>query len=213
MSYATSAHAFLRILQPSWYGGLFTVLFGIVTVAAFFIPLFYEGSGADRYFDSAKLQNTELYYDFNRLSVAVESSDFAGDVAVFVFWALVGLALYYILLSVVGVASNTIRFIQLVEYFKADRKRLEAEALVRLLLRLTAIFGLYLAYDLFISTALPYLIYVTHKALLVTPLLGFLYLLSACLIWILIVHGLVILVRLMLLKYRILRSSTDIISY
>jgi hypothetical protein len=212
MSYASSAHATLRLLQPSWYGGLFTIIGSIITIATIFIPLFYEGSWADVYFDTAKRNNTGFFSDFSRLSTAIESSDFAGDMAVFVVWALVGLALYYVLLSIAGAASGTFQFLQLITYFKADRNRLGTEAVIRLVIRLTAIVSIYGLYTFFVSDILSYVVIFTRKALFVSPYIGLLYIAFACILLIVSVHTLVILVRIMLLKYRIFRGAVDTIT-
>lgn len=212
MSYASSAHATLRLLQPSWYGGLFTVIFSIITIATIFIPLFYEGSWADIYFDTAKRNNTGFFSDYSRLSTTIESSDFAGDVAVFVVWALAGLALYYVLLSIAGAASGTLRFLQLISYFKTDRNRIGTEALIRLVIRLTAIVSIYGLYTFFVSNIVSYVVFFTHKALFVSPYIGLLYVTLACVLLILSVHALVVLVRIMLLKYRIFRGMVDTIA-
>jgi hypothetical protein len=209
MSYASSAHAFLRLLQPSWHGGLFTILFGVVTVGILFVPLFYDGSWADLYFDTAKKNNTVFYTDYSQLSSAVESSDFAGDVAVFVVWSLAGLAIYFVLASILETASHTFRFIQLLEYFKSDRQRLGVEALVRLTVRLSALVGVYLLYTYAVSDIVPFIIYATHKSLHAELLPGILYLLLAGVLLSLTAHVLVILMRIMLLKYRIFRSNSD----
>ena len=209
MNNASSAHAISRLLQPSWYGGLFTILFGIVTVAILFIPLFYEGSWADLYFDTAKKNNTVFFTDYSRLSSAVESSEFAGDVAIFVVWALAGLAIYFVLASIFETASHTFRFFQLFEYFKTDRQRLGVEALVRLTLRLSALLGVYLLYMYAVSDIVPFIIYATHKSLHVELLQGALYLLLAGVLLSVTAHVLVVLMRIMLLKYRIFRSSSD----
>lgn len=211
MSYTSPHHIFLRLLQPSWYGGLLTLLFSIAVVATLVVPSFYKGSLADIYFETASSQSG-IFTDYDRLSQGIESSNAVGNAAVFVAWALVGLAVYYVVLSLVKAASDSIHFIQLVEYFKVGRRRIVAETLIRLLVRLGAIAGLYIVYKLSIGTLIPYILYFTHKALYVSVLQATLYLVFAFLLLALTVHALIVLVRLLLLRYRIIKNS-DNISY
>lgn len=197
----------IRILTPSWYGGLLALILTTVIVGYMVVPSLYAGSQFYQYFSSSDYADAKLTRDFQSVNIAVNTSSFSGDAAIFVIWSLVGLALYYIVLSLLRVGTNTVTFFEILEYFKRDREAIEREALIKLSVRLCGLLSLFVLYRFMMSYVLPYALIFSAKALESSPLLATGYVVAIAGSILLTIHIGVVLLRVILLRPRVFRAS------
>lgn len=203
MSSRSHFHTFVRIIQPSLLSSVATAIISLVLALVLLAPSLYRGSDFALYFDSLNIRETTGYEEYQLVSNAINTSELAANISVFVAWMMIGFIAYSIVLSLVKVVGSIIRFVRDVEYFKADRNRIALEASVHLGIRVGAALTLYGLYLLFMKFGLTYIFVFAHQALSGSLLTGAWYVFLMGLIVACGVHVFVILARLALLRIRV----------
>lgn len=197
----------MRLLTPSWYGGLLTVALAMAIIGYLVVPSFYEVSPIYNYLSTVDYRRSPLSDNVAMVSAAINANPRLGDLAIFILWSLTGAALYYMILSFLRVGTNTITFIQIFQYFKNDRTQIEREIVVRLGIRLAAIVGLCGLYFGTVWIGLPYLFIYSERILGYSSLSAFIGAIGLIILTAFVIHIGVILVRIMLLRPRVFRPK------
>lgn len=200
-----------NVLLPSRYGIFIMIVFAIALTVLFALPSILQESGIAGYLSLVKEGEVELavYSDYEQVSERINTSKFAADSSVFIFWSVVGLLLYAGVLALLHVIDETRKFANELENAKQSRREIAVSAAEKLLVRLIAITALY-GWMLFMRAILPWIL-ATASGIFTSGLAsgvwqGFLVLVSL----IVSIHIGVVSLRLLFLRTRLLVGSTTL---
>lgn len=197
---------FLQLIMPSWFEAAVVFLVATIAVVLLVTPSLYAGSEFEVYFSYVERNPTELQAGYNELSEKVNTSELAADISVFGLWALVGLAGYAIISSIMRVIRQTAQFHDELEYSHTDKRAVIIESVIHLGVRLLAVGGLYILLMLLLTRAVP-LFALQFRSL--NPSDTLLFITNCLLAGALIVvstHAVTILLRLVALRTRVFYS-------
>lgn len=209
MSNQSNLHLLGRLFQPSFLSVSVTTVASLAVVAVLLVPSLYKNSEFAQYFNLTELQKTSTYDDYQLISDRLNNSEVAADSSVFIIWMIIGLLSYTVVASIAKLIASGVRFVQDVEYFKADRERIAREAIVHLIIRLVAAVGLYCFYLLLVPYVAAYVLAFARAALGGSLLEGVWYIVLMSLIVAASIHVVVILLRLVLLRVRVFFNRYD----
>lgn len=213
MSYVSRFHVLKQMLAFSFVEMLLAVVLSLIFLVLFIIPLIIADTPYGEYFHADLLRQSETFLNFERISIAVNSSQFAGDAAVFIAWAVAGLIAYFIFEAFINSVRSAAIYANVMEHFKQQRLEVSERLVARIFVRIATLGGILVLYKLTFTWGIPTVVFLVQHAA-EASLFGALWRITLALVLVLaIVHLFVILLRTMLLKtrifYTIYNSSSD----
>lgn len=209
MADLSRAHIIKVLLSPSWYEAVVLIVVSLALTVAAIVPLLYQQGGYASTFNLSDTENTEIYQSISGVGEAVNSSDAASTVAVFMFWAFVGLVVFFAIDAALRWAAAFSSFMESVRLARTSHAHFEAEGLQRFGIRVAAAAGLYLLYLAVFTWLLPLVLLLAHRSLDAGRLQAVLNIVGITLLVAMTIHVAVILVRLLLLRVRVFSSPLD----
>lgn len=204
MSSASSVpHTLVRLLQPSFFSLVATFVISISAVLVLLAPQLYRGSDFALYFNSLNIEQTTGYGQYRAVSNAVNTSNLAADISVFVVWMMIGFVAYSIVMSLAKLLGGLVHFVRDIEYFRENRRRIVIEAFLHLVVRIGAALTIYGLYLLFMKFGLTYIFIFAYEALAGSWLMGVWYVFLMGIILAFCVHIFVVLARVAALRIRV----------
>jgi hypothetical protein len=199
----------LKILAPSFSSTTISLL-GAVSVVVFVLtPFFYRGSYLEQYGEALVKARGGLNESYTVISQEINSSELVGNIVIFCVWAVVGLAIYYLVLSLLSLVFDVMRFASLLGYGSRDNKSIIMEAGERLALRVLGIVGLGVFTVFALQIAAPAILTLIAASFSSSYVLGALYLIASVLFLTAIVHIVVVLLRVIFLRTRLIFRDYD----
>ncbi|HRJ06054.1 MAG TPA: hypothetical protein PK096_00595 [Candidatus Saccharibacteria bacterium] len=192
-----------ELLAPSISSAIVALVGAALAVAFLLLPQLFNNDHVSQYFEFARENQNGLLQRYDEVNVALNSSEVAANLAVFMIWGLAGLVGYALVSSMGRGIRNFIQFEQTVEYFERDRRAIIREALIHTTVRLVAVGLIVCLYFLGMYVILPVAFVATQAAFNAPVLLGTISIFGAFLLTLLSIHVLVLLVRLLLLRTRV----------
>lgn len=131
------------------------LLAGMLAIAL--VPSLYHASGFAWYFDYLAQHPSDAYRQYQGLSTEINSSELAGNTAVFMVWALVGLGGYVLAMAVFTFFAKTKRLAQDLEDEHTDRLGVLGHTLLQLIVRCVGIAMLLILVKVFSAHIVPFL--------------------------------------------------------
>lgn len=184
-------------------GGSAVSLFLLVLLGFVFILSSFTENGYIREAFSQVAVNETAANRYQQVSLAINSSELVGNAVIFAVWAVIGLVLF----NLVWVLMSSKRSIsELARLFVIRHRAQEAfqERAVQMTIRVAALILLIGLLILFVTWLLPYLITAFDTTLLVGPIEYAAAIISVWLVLVACGHLAVVLLRCMLLRYRLL---------
>jgi hypothetical protein len=201
---------FTRILEPSWAGSVFSLLFAAVITSVLVLPVLLDDPLLQSYIKLVETTDAGFASDVTRLGELIFQSEIAGIVSVFLFWSVAGLILYFALQSILDTVSNTVRFMKVFNYFKYQRKEIEHELFLAFAVRVIALICMYGFYYATITLIVPTILLILSQGLdsgwfiaLSSAVASFVTISVMC-------HIIIVLTRIILLRYRIFKPSYEL---
>ncbi len=151
-------NAFGRLLTPSWLSGLVVVVASLAIVFGAIGELHYSGSAWQQLLAAQHGAGKPLSVNSQTLSNNITASTFVSIVPLLIFWAGIGLIVYWFAAGIVGAFQNLIDLKQEMNYVHANRNVLIRQSIIHLLVRLIVlvVWIVYIRYSL--HFLLPYVI-------------------------------------------------------
>ncbi len=200
---------FRKLLQPSFMGSLISIATALAIVGTTMYTIVSRTDVFNYYFPDLAGKDIAFYDNYQRVSDAINSNDLVGNGVIFIIWAIIGLALYYIIIGIIVATTDARQFLDHLSYVHTNKVIEWHDALIGLLLRVIAMISLIGFIDLFMTHFLPYCLSLVKNALVETGYVSILDTLQAVVIIALSIHIVVILVRLFLLRVRIFFGKYD----
>lgn len=160
-------------------------------------------------FEAHQANTVTSTFGFKTITDNLAQYDIINNAPLFLFWAGIGIVVYFFAVSIMGALSSAVEMEQELEYVNAPRERLIKAAALKTVIRLVLL-GLWLAYlQLFLHILLPYVLGAAHVAATSTRTVGMLYAMLAVGILFLSIQGHVTLIRLVALRTRIFGSAAE----
>jgi len=207
MADLSRTHIVKALFTPSWSEVTITILLSIATVLMVVVPQLYERSSYSAYLNLDTASQTDVYQNISNVTQAINSSTFASTVAVFMFWAFIGLVVFFLVDTLLRSLESMTSFLDAIHLSRRNRAHLEVEGLTRLGIRVAAAAGLYLLYQAFITRLLPAALLLSHRSLDAGRLSAVLYMVGSMVLLTLTIHVAVILLRLLFLRVRVFGSN------
>lgn len=177
-------------------------LASLIIVCALVFPVIYTHSSLALYFSYEQQHPGTAYQSFSVLQQQVNTSPFAADATLFIFWAGIGLLSYALIETVYKAIQHLRRVGDDLSYRSFNHATILRELLLHIVVRLAAIVGLYLLLTVVLKVLLPYSFYVYET------LSGISWQLAWCAVvtWIataLVLHVFIVLLRIALLRTRV----------
>lgn len=199
----------LIILAPSFLSGLASVIFSVSVIAAVLTPFLYLGSYLEQYRQAISIYSGNLQETYGRISEQLNSSEVVANIVVFCAWAVVGFAVYYLVLSFLSFFINVVTFTQLLGFKNSDKKSIIIQAFEQLLVRTAGLAALALFLLFAFQVLVPVVPTLLAAALSSPPVLGAVYVLAAAVFLIAGLHVVVVLLRVIFLRIRLIPWMYD----
>ncbi|MCA9325149.1 hypothetical protein KDA23_03745 [Candidatus Saccharibacteria bacterium] len=209
MADLSRTHILKTLLRPSWYESVVVIVTSIGLTAAIFVPMLYKHAGFATTLNLDSASGTEAYQSISKIGAAVNTSDAVSTVTVFMFWAFVGLVVFFLIDAGLRWAAAASSFLQSVRTARNKHSHIEVDGLERLTIRVGAATGLYLLFWIVSTWALPWVLLIAHQSLEANRLQATINLVGIALVISVVCHTAVILVRLALLRVRVFGSPLD----
>lgn len=201
--------SFLNVLAPSFLSGFVSVLLSIAVIGVVLTPILFKGSYLEQYGEAVKDNPGDWYATYVQITNELNSSEAIANIAVFCAWAVVGFAMYYLVVSILSLFVNVVSFAHLLGFKNTDKKTLVAEASVHLLIRTLGIIGLALFLIVTLQLLVPAILTIIAAAFSSSLIIGALYILAAgVFIWA-ILHIIVVFIRIIFLRVRLISWMYD----
>jgi hypothetical protein len=200
---------FLKILAPSISSGTIAVTLAVSVVVTVLTPYFYKGSYLEQYGEILVKTRGEMNETYAMISRELNSSELVGNIVIFCLWAIMGFAVYYLLLSLLSLVIDVMRFASLLGYGSSNNKSIVMEAGERLALRVLGIVSLGVFLVVVFLVALPAILTLIAASFSSSYVLGAVYLTASVLFLAAIVHIVVVLLRVIFLRTRLIFQPYD----
>jgi hypothetical protein len=130
----------------------------IISIAIFIaFSIFNHNNYLQLYFDSLKSAST-ITQNYERVSTQINSNEYVANGTIFIFWAIVGLLVYYLVYFLFISERNMESFFHTLFTRGVDRVDLLEHAFASMGIRVLAVIGLLVETVLFVRSMLPHLI-------------------------------------------------------
>lgn len=202
----------LRIIAPSFLSGLMALLAAAAVIFTVLTPFFYKGSYLEQYGELLQRSKGGPRDIYAFLTRELNSNELVGNIVIFCVWAIVGFALYYLVLSLLSLIVDIVRFANLLGYEKSEKRTIIIEASERLITRIFGVVGLAAFVIVSLEILIPGILTVIAASFSSPLLFSVLYIIASVLFLATIFHVVVVLLRVIFLRTRLIfriYSSTD----
>ncbi|HEV2412657.1 MAG TPA: hypothetical protein VGS28_02510 [Candidatus Saccharimonadales bacterium] len=141
------------LLTPSWVSGSIAVFAGTLAVGIPFLSTAYFSSA----FKGVHLVHSmDFTAATNSVSHAITNNIYMSDAPIFIFWGLIGLASYFIVNAILEGYRTARNMTDEMGYFKADKKSLEEELAVHMLIRTAGLIIWWPVFHYLLYSLFPY---------------------------------------------------------
>lgn len=206
----TALNKIWQLITPSWLSGLIAGIASMAIVIGVIVISQYQSSELrQELFEAHQANTVTSTFGFKTITDNLAQYDIINNAPLFLFWAGIGIVVYFFAVSIMGALSSAVEMEQELEYVNAPRERLIKAAALKTVIRLVLL-GLWLAYlQLFLHILLPYVLGAAHVAATSTRATGMLYAMLAVGILFLSIQGHVMLIRLVVLRTRVFGSAAE----
>jgi hypothetical protein len=199
-----------QLITPSWFSGLFAGVLSMAVVVAVIIVSQYQSSALrQELFEAHQVSTASSTFGFKTVTDNLAHNSIVNNAPLFLFWAGIGVIVYFFAVSIMGALSSAVEMEQELEYVNAPRERLIKSAAIKTIVRLL-ILGVWLVYlQVFLRILLPYVLGAAHVAATSSRAVGMLYAMLAVAILFLSLQMHVTLFRLVFLRTRVFGSSLE----
>lgn len=197
-------------LVPSWLSGFAAGLTSLA-VATWTIAISnFRGSNLRQELFEARHSGVAMStFDFKTITNNLARNHFISNMPLFLFWAGIGVIVYFFAVSIAGAFSNAIEMERELAYVHAPRQRLVRTAALHTILRLVML-GVWIVYlQVFLRILLPYSLGAAHVAASSALLNGVAYSVLAVVVLFVALQIHVVMLRLIFLRTRIFGSSAE----
>jgi hypothetical protein len=199
----------LKALTPSSFSVLLCTLITLAIVGGTIGIYSYKGSGLEQEViqyrgQKAQTQNNNFQDYFAVEKSNVSTNEFLGNIPLMVFWGVVGIAVYFLIISVAAGFSQLSFTTHELDYINVERTKILKEIGLHLSVRVVAGLSLLVLLRWFLAILLPYVLSLSRIAAnAIITLNGIVYtVVAASLLWG-FAHILTVLLRLVFLRTRI----------
>ena len=154
----------IEIFKPSQLEILLGVSIGLIAVGGLIYTIFFSSPEVSLYFDYQAENPSGAYATYQQANESVNSSEFAADASVFTFWSSIGLLSYAIVLGIGKMIQNFKQFESDITNRYIDKRAVLRDALLRILVRLIGVVGLYYSLITITSALVPFLLISVQRA-------------------------------------------------
>ena len=197
------------LLTPSWFSGLVAFLVGIIVIGGT-VLLTRIGSATEQ-----SVLGLHSIYRHSSLGINADdvgqhlgSNSIFNNAILFVLWGSVGLVVYSAVQGIINELNHTDDMLHEMHYVHANRQSILRDAIFRAVTRLAALAGWWILAWAMLHKILPYAIASAHlSAYNLSNIHEWLHTLIGFCLCLLGIHGLVILLRLIILRPRLTGNS------
>lgn len=195
----------IDLLLPSRYGAVLMILIAVCAMAMLGLPGVLQRSGISEYFSLLKEGEAEstVYANYQEVDERINSSKFAADSSVFVFWSVVGLLAYTGVLALKRVFDAARELVEETGYAKWGKREIWVNAAIKLLIQLTAIALLFAWSIALLRIVLPFAITSMTRAVTLGVVPGIWYGLLVFVVLVVCLHITNVLLRMLFLRTRL----------
>jgi hypothetical protein len=196
----------LTVLAPSFLSLFVSLIAAVALIAWVLLPFFYRGSYMERYGEvliSAR-GDRDIFGVYAIISSELNSSDLVGNIAVFCVWAIAGLAIYYLIVSLLSLVMDLVRFAQILGYENSDKKSIVIEAVERLTLRTLGVVGFGMFVAITLQLIVPAILTLVAASFSSLSVMAAVYLIASVVFTMAVLHIVVVLLRVIFLRTRLI---------
>lgn len=202
----------LKIIAPSFLSGFVSLVSAVGVIAWVLIPFFYVGSYLERYGEVLVKARGGIVDLYAFITNELNSSDLIGNITIFCVWAIVGLAVYYLVVALLSLVIDLIRFADILGYENSDKKSIVTEASERFMLRTVGIVCLGVFAAVVFQLIVPVILTLIAASFSSPPLMAAMYLIASVVFTMAVVHIIVVLLRVIFLRTRLIFRDYDSIN-
>jgi hypothetical protein len=142
----------VSLFETITFGYLITFIVSVIAVS-----VFNHNSYLQLYFDSLR-SNSTIAQNYETVNAQINSNQYVANGTIFIFWAIVGLLVYYVVYFLFLSERNMESFFRTLFARGVDKVELLEYAYARMGIRVFAVIGILVEIILFFQKLLPYLI-------------------------------------------------------
>ena len=170
------------------------------------MPFLYLGEYVEQYRQAIRLYSGTLLQSYERIAGQLNSSELVANLVIFCTWAVVGFAVYYLVLFILSLFIDVMRFAHLLGFKNTDKKTLIVQSFEQLLIRTLGLICLASFLWFALEVIAPVVPTLVAAALSSSPIMGALYLFAAAVFIGMTVHIIVVLLRVIFLRVRLVSN-------
>lgn len=199
----------LRLIAPSYFSGFVSVLLSVSVIAVVLTPFLYKGSYLERYGEVVRLYPGGWGDTYAKIGSQLNTNELVGNIVIFCAWAIVGLAVYSLILAFLSLFINAVTFANLLGFKNTDKKTLIMQTFEKLAVRIFGVVCLALFLVFVFQYLVPLVLTLVAAAFSSPPLIGSLYVLAAGVFLSAALHVVVVLLRTIFLRVRVVSWMYD----
>ena len=194
----------LDVLAPSFMSGTVSTLVSTTVISIIVTPFLYLGDYVEQYREAVRLYSGTLLRTYMRIAEQLNSSELVANLVIFCTWAVIGFAVYYLVLALLSLFIDVMTFAHLLGFKNTDKKTFIVQSFEQLAIRTFGLVCLALFLWFAFEVLAPVVPTLVAAALSSSPILGALYFLSAAIFVGVAVHVVIVLLRVIFLRVRLI---------
>lgn len=203
---STDRSSSLEVIAPSFMSGMASAIVSISAIGIILMPFLYLGEYVEQYRQAIRLYSGTLLQSYERIAGQLNSSELVANLVIFCTWAVVGFAVYYLVLFILSLFIDVMRFAHLLGFKNTDKKTLIVQSFEQLLIRTLGLICLASFLWFALEVIAPVVPTLVAAALSSSPIMGALYLFAAAVFIGMTVHIIVVLLRVIFLRVRLVSN-------
>lgn len=184
--------------------GLASLIFSTAIIVAILTPFLEVGTYLEQYRRVITMYSGNLQDTYWRISEQLNSSELVANIVIFCTWAVVGFAVYYLVLALLSVFIDVLTFAHLLGFKNSDKKSIILQACEQLAVRTAGLAALALFMLFAFKVLVPVVPTLLAASLSSPPLWGAVYMLAAGVFLVVGLHIPIVLLRVIFLRVRLI---------